>query len=137
MNPLLIGGIVETVGKVIDDVWTSDDERARAELDAYNAETARLSTQTEINKVEATSDDWFVRRWRPAVGWVGVLALAYQFVAYPLLVWAWHALQASGWVPTELTEPPMLDTEALMVLLTGMLGIAGARTWEKVKGITK
>ena len=137
MNPLLLGSIIQTVGKVADDLFTSDAERAKAELDAYNAETQRLATQTEINRVEAGSDDWFVRRWRPAVGWVGVVALAYQFVAYPILVWSWHAMQAAGWISIGLTEPPLLDVEALMVLLTGMLGIAGARTWEKVKGVAK
>jgi hypothetical protein len=31
----------------------------------------------------------------------------------------------------------MLDTDALWVVLTGMLGIAGARTLEKVKGVAR
>lgn len=137
MNPLLIGGIVETVGKVADDLFTSDEERARAEIDAYRAETERIGGQAEINKIEAQHSSVFVAGWRPAVGWVSVLALAYQFVLYPLMVWGWSSMQAAGWIGVSLNPPPLLDVEALMVLITGMLGIAGARTWEKFRGVTK
>ena len=42
-----------------------------------------------------------------------------------------------GWIATDLPAPPILDAEALMVLVTGMLGIAGARTWEKLKGVAR
>lgn len=132
LNP--VAGIIESVGKVAGDLITTDKERLQAELDGYSAETARLGQQTDINKVEAASDDWFVRRWRPAVGWVGVLAMAYQFVLYPFLVWGWHAMQAAGWISMGLTEPPMLATDALWVILTGLLGLGGARTVEKIKG---
>ena len=31
----------------------------------------------------------------------------------------------------------MLDTDALWVILSGMLGIAGVRTIEKIKGVTR
>ena len=56
---------------------------------------------------------------------------------YPLLVWAWALLQARGLVPGNLQPPPMLDTEALWVVLSGMLGIAGLRSVEKVKGVAR
>jgi hypothetical protein len=44
-------------------------------------------------------------------------------------------MQAQGWIPRELTPPPVLDAEALWVIITGMLGIAGMRSVEKVKGV--
>lgn len=134
MNQLLIGGIVEAVGNVADSLFTSDEERAKAELDAYQAETVRLGGQLEVNKEEAKHASIFVAGWRPAVGWVSVAALGYQFIIYPLLTWCWGAMQAAGWIAANLPPPPLLDVEALMVLITGMLGIAGARTWEKLKG---
>jgi hypothetical protein len=144
MNPLLISGIIETVGKVADSLFTSDEERAklqieaaRVETEAYQAETARLGGQIEVNKAEAAHASIFVAGWRPAVGWVSVAALGYQYILYPLLTWAWSAMQASGLVATNLPPPPLLDVEALMVLVTGMLGIAGARTWEKFRGVAK
>lgn len=142
MNPLLIGGIVETVGKLADDLFTSDKERLDAEIElrrvgieAAKIDAGLLQGQQEINKAEAAHASVFVAGWRPAVGWVSVAALAYQFILYPLLTWAWAWMQSAGWVDNALKPPPLLDVEALMVLLTGMLGIAGARTFEKVKGV--
>ena len=137
MNPLLVpvlGSIIETVGKVADDLFTSDKERAQAALQAYEAETDRGRLQTDINKVEAAHSSLFVAGWRPAVGWVGVAAMAYQFVLYPFLVWGWTAMQAAGWIAATLPAPPILATDALWIILTGILGIGGFRTIEKVKG---
>lgn len=146
MNPLILGGIapiVEAVGNLADDLFTSDEERAKADiesmqvgLDAARVDAGLISGQQEINKIEAAHSSVFVAGWRPAVGWVGVTALAYQFIGYPVLIWIWAVLQARGIVPAELQPPPILDINALMVLMTGILGIAGARTFEKVRGIT-
>lgn len=142
MNPLMVGGIVEAVGNLADDLFTSDEERAKADIEAMQVglEAARVDAdlikgQHEINKVEAAHTSIFVAGWRPAIGWVGVLALGYQFILYPLMTWAWAWLQAQGWVPGAVEPPPILDIEALMVLMTGILGISTSRTFEKVRGI--
>lgn len=146
MNSLILGGIgglAEAVGKIADDLFTSDEERAKADLDAMKIglDAARVDAelikgQQEINKAEAAHSSIFVAGWRPAIGWTGVVALAYQYIGYPALIWLWALLQAREIVPTNLQPPPILDIEALMVLMTGILGIAGARTFEKVRGIT-
>ncbi len=60
--------------------------------------------------------------------------MAYQFIIYPFLVWGWSLMQSQGWITEAMKAPPMLDTDALWVILSGMLGIAGMRTVEKVKG---
>lgn len=143
MNPLAIGGIAEAIGKVADDLFTSDEERLKADLSAMaiGLEAAKVDAdlikgQQEINKTEAAHASIFVAGWRPAIGWVGVASLAYQFLLYPLLTWAWAWLQAGNWVPASVSPPPILDNDALMVLMTGILGIAGARTFEKVRGVS-
>lgn len=142
LNP--VGGVITAIGKVADDLFTSDDERAKNDLeamkiglDAARVDADLIKGQQEINKEEAKSSSIFVAGWRPAIGWVGVVAMSYQYILYPLLTWAWAWLQATRWVPGNVTPPPILNTDTLMVLLTGILGIAGARTFEKVKGITK
>jgi hypothetical protein len=135
MNP--IGAIVAAVGGVIDDLHTSDKERLDAEIELRKIDAGLLQGQMEVNKVEAASSSLFVAGWRPAIGWIGAVALGYQFLLYPLLVWAWALLQARGLVPSNLQPPPMLDTEALWVVLSGMLGIAGLRSVEKVKGVAR
>lgn len=140
LNP--ISPIVQAVGQLADDLFTSDEERARADiefarvgLEAAKIDADLIKGQQDINREEAKHASVFVAGWRPAIGWVGVLALAYQFIAYPLLTWLWAWLQAMEYVPQKVGPPPLLDVEALMVLLTGILGIAGARTFEKVRGI--
>lgn len=144
MNPLALGGIVQAVGQLADDLITTDKERLDAELElrrlgleAAKVEADLVRGQLEVNRTEAASSSLFVSGWRPAIGWIGAVALGYQFLAYPLLVWAWTLLQARGVVPAGLQSPPMLDTDALWVVLSGMLGVAGLRSVEKVKGVSR
>lgn len=132
LNP--IAGIIAAVGGIASDLITTDRERLQLALDTYKVDASLIQGQIEVNKVEAASASVFVAGWRPAIGWVGAAAMAYQFVVYPFMVWGWALLQAKGWVPTTLPAPPMLDTDALWVILSGLLGLAGMRTVEKVKG---
>lgn len=133
LNPIV--GIIEAVGAVAGDLITTDKERMALEIEAAKVDAQIATGQMEVNKVEAASSSVFVAGWRPAIGWIGASAMAYQFLIYPLLVWLWTLLQAKGWIPQELKAPPMLDTDALWVVLSGMLGIAGMRTVEKVKRV--
>lgn len=132
-----VGSIITGIGKVADDLFTSDEERLKCELEAQKITADLDKGQMEVNKAEAANASVFVAGWRPAVGWVGAVSLAYQFIAYPLLVWGWSMLQANGYVPGDLKPPPMLDTDALWVILSGMLGIAGMRTYEKRSGVAR
>lgn len=99
----------------------------RGELAALDAEMRLALGQLEINKAEA-STDMFRGGWRPAVGWTCVLGLLYQFLLMPVLPWVVAVCGA--------TVPPLppIDNDTLMVLLTGMLGLGGMRTLERVKG---
>jgi hypothetical protein len=135
MNLLNISSIIDSVGKVAGDLITTDKERMQLEIENRKLDQAIDVQQIEVNKIEAASSNFFVSGWRPAVGWIGASALAYQFLAYPLLGWAWKWLQALGYVPAEMNPPPLLDAEQLWVMLSGILGIAGMRTFEKQKGV--
>lgn len=137
MNPLGIGAIIDSVGKVASDLITTDKERIELELEAKRIDQATDLAQMEVNKTEAQNQNLFVAGWRPAIGWVGAAAMAYQFLLYPLLVWSWTWMQAEQIVPQEVKPPPMLDTEALWVILSGMLGIAGMRSFEKTRGVAR
>lgn len=137
MNPLGIGAIIDSVGKVASDLITTDKERLELELEGRRIDQATDLAQMEVNKTEAQNQNLFVAGWRPAIGWVGALAMTYQFLLYPLLVWAWVWLQAEQIVPQDVKPPPMLDTEALWVILSGMLGIAGMRSFEKTRGVAR
>lgn len=86
--------------------------------------------QTEINKLEAASTDKFTSRWRPAVGWTCCLGLLYATILAPVL--GWLALNISGW-----KQPPTLNTDVLTTTLFAMLGIAGMRSFDKLKGTAR
>lgn len=144
MNPIIVGGLVEAVGKIADDLFTSDKERldAQIELQKLGIEEQKIDAglaqgQLDVNKTEASHSSVWVSGWRPAVGWTCVAGLAYNFLAHPFLLWAWALLQANGWVPVGLTPPPSVDVEALLVLLGGILGLGVYRTAEKVKGVSR
>jgi hypothetical protein len=135
MNLLNISSIIDSVGKVAGDLITTDKEKMQLEIENRKLDQAIDIAQINVNKEEAKSSSLFVSGWRPAVGWIGAAALAYQFLLYPILGWAWKWLQAMNYVPAEMSPPPLLDAEQLWVMLSGILGIAGMRTFEKQKGV--
>ena len=142
MDLIGIGSIIEGVGKIAGDLVTTDKERITLELEGrkLDLEEKRIDqttdlAQVEVNKIEAVSSSLFVSGWRPAVGWVGVLGLVYQFLGYPLMQWGWAFGQGVDLIPKELHPPPDLDVEQLMTLLAGLLGFGGMRSFEKHKGV--
>jgi hypothetical protein len=62
------------------------------------------------------------------------VALTYQFILYPLMLWGWSWFWSRGWVPMTQAAPPVLATDELWVLVSGMLGIAGLRSYDEAKG---
>lgn len=137
MNILGIGSVIESVGKVAGDLYTTDKERMQLELEGRKLDQAIDMAQIEVNKTEAQHSSVFVAGWRPAIGWIGAAAMAYQFLLYPLMLWGWTYLQGLGWIPKELAPPPVLDADQLWVILSGILGIAGMRSFEKSKGVAR
>ena len=142
MDLIGIGSIIEGVGKVAGDLITTDKERLqmaledrKLDLEEKKIDQATDLAQVEINKIEAGSSSVFVAGWRPAVGWVGVAGLAYQFLGYPLMQWCWAFGQSVDFIPKGLAPPPDLQTDQLMVLLSGLLGFGGMRSFEKSKGV--
>ena len=81
-----------------------------------------IELQSEINKVEAQHRTIFVAGWRPFIGWVCGVALAYNIVLRDLLIWFLGQERV----------PPALQMEHLMTVLIGKLGLGGMRTFEKL-----
>lgn len=132
--------IIPIVGSVFDKVLPDQQASSEAkikllelaqkgELAVLDAETKLALGQLEVNKVEAGTDV-FRGGWRPATGWACVFGLVYQFIIQPIVPWLISVL--GGSVP----PLPSIDNETLMVLLTGMLGLGGLRTFERIKGKT-
>ena len=86
--------------------------------------------QTKINEAEATHRSVFVAGWRPFIGWVCGLGLLYAVFIEPLLR---LVFTVNGWE----IEFPHIDTTITMQVLFGMLGLVGARSYEKKNNLTK
>ena len=126
-----IGEIIGAVGKIADDLTTSDKETMDAELDAYKAESKRMDGQVEINKIEAASGSLFVAGGRPCVVWVCAFALAYAAVIEPIARFvATVGFAYSG-------PFPVIDTDLTMQVLLGLLGLGAYRSVEKIKGVAR
>ena len=137
MTPLVVSSIFEIGRAILNRVFPDPAQRAAAELELFkaeqeghfremDAELQRSLAQTNINAVEAASPNLFVSGWRPAVGWIGVSALAYQYLLRPLLPWV---LQSTGHAVPDM---PGLDG-GLFELVSLMLGLGGLRSFEKTR----
>jgi hypothetical protein len=134
----MLAALIPVIGTIIDKAIPDPQAAAEAklrtmdlaqkgELAALDADLKLALGQMEVNRVEA-STDLFRGGWRPAVGWACVFGLIYQFLLQPILPWAVALFGAS--VP----PLPAIDNETLLVLLTGMLGLGGMRTFERIRG---
>ena len=73
--------------KVLDKFVPDPEARVKAEADLRNSLQAWDKAQTDVNAIEAANVSVFVSGWRPFIGWVCGIALAYQYVAAPLVMW--------------------------------------------------
>lgn len=133
MNPLILGPILE-VGKTLLDRFVPDPAaKQAAEMElvrmAAEGELKQVVAQLEINAREASHASIFVAGWRPAFGWCGAAGFLYATIGQPVLAWV-GAIK--GW-----PAPPELNLDLLWVVVTGLLGIGGLRTVEKLKAVTK
>lgn len=73
------------------------------------------------------AQDRFKTGWRPAAGWVCVLAMAVNYVLLPLVN---VAVQVVG-------QPaiPLVDLTVMMPVLFSLLGLGAYRTYEKKQGV--
>ena|SRR5438067_1670249 len=133
--PLPLLGIFDFLGKIVSDVIPDPNKKME-----YNIELAKLADQAaqrehdelmgqvEVNKVEASNVNMFVAGWRPAVGWICAAGVAYSFILFPFISFLAVIEGFKGALP-------VVSTSDLMVLLTGMLGFGGLRSYEKVQGV--
>lgn len=126
--------LIEPVSHLLDKFIPDADEKARlaheiatlAERQAHEIAKAQI----EVNKTEAGSSSLFVSGWRPAVGWVCVSGLGFNFLVVPLGNFYLSITDQQILIPT-------LDLSQMMPVLLGMLGLGAYRTFEKAKGVAR
>lgn len=138
MNPLFIGGLLDIGSKLIDRVFPNKEAQAEAklrllelqqkgDLAELDANMQIMLQQMKVNEAEASSNDGYRAGWRPTIGYVLAFALGFQYIINPLLIWC-NALFYWG-----ITPPDIKVDDHLYELMFGMLGLAGIRTYEKIK----
>ncbi|MDZ7721679.1 MAG: 3TM-type holin [candidate division KSB1 bacterium] len=125
----ILGDLIDSVDNLIDNTFTSKEEKLELKNELVKSKALFLSainaSQSHTNTTEANSGSLFIAGWRPAIGWIGALALFYQFIVYPILLW----FNVSD------TPPAPFDYSLLYSIITGMLGIAGLRSFDKIKKV--
>lgn len=117
---------IDAVGNVLDKLFTSDEEKLDKEIIKQRLLQQPAMVQAEITKVQVAHRSVFVAGARPFLMWVCGLGFLFAFVINPILTWLMPELGT-----------PELPLDAMMVLTLAMLGLAGMRTFEKLKGLTK
>ena len=87
--------------------------------------------QAKINREDAKATgklSWIQRLWRPTLAWICVMAFGFQF----LVITTWY-----GAITNNPINLPTLPSDVLMTTLFALLGLTGARSFEKLKKIDK
>ena len=116
---------VTAIGTVLDNLFTSKDEKLTQEAVRIRLAQQPDMAQIELNKIEAGHRSVFVAGWRPFMGWVGGLGLANMFLVNPWIQWF------TG------LDGPNLPEGVIMELVFALLGLGTLRTMEKIKGKAK
>ena len=90
-----------------------------------------MLAQIKVNEESAKNPSLFVSGARPFIIWVGGFSMAWSGLFHPLLVWVWAFAKMSG------EAPPMIESTILGSVVTGLLGVAGMRSYDKTKGNSK
>ncbi len=127
-----VGAVADFATNLVNKFWP---DKTALEKDSLTKEVLTLTQsynlvqgQLDINKIEAASTNWFIAGWRPAVGWIGALALAYSTFIEPTL--RFIATVLFGYSGTF----PVIDTSLTLQVLGGVLGLGALRTVEKYTG---
>ena len=118
------GGLVKEVGNVIDNLFTSEEERLKAKNEIFKVlqeqQLELQKLQTEIIVTEANGN-WLQRSWRP------ILMLAFGFIV----------IYVKFIAPLFSLPIPLLEDEFWNLLQLGIGGYVVGRSVEKVaKNIT-
>ena len=131
MLNILLPLISTVIDRVVPDKNGAEKAKQAIEAELIANATQLNLAQAETNKIEATHRTLWVSGWRPFIGWVCGVAMAWHFVGVPLITFF------AAWAGATIPPLPVFDMGSLMTVLMGLLGLGSMRTFEKIKGITK
>lgn len=129
---ILSGGLVESAGKIIDDLHTSDEERGAIDIEKLRLELLPVLREADERVAQAKHPSLFVAGARPAMMWIAGGGVGFNVIGVALLNWVGAMWGGDVYIPLE-----RLDWTELTVLV----GLAGGTGWmrhmDKVKGVAR
>ena len=119
----LIGPVTNLLDQFVEDKDKKNELAHQIATMADKHHQEIMLAQIAVNREEAKGN-WFQSSWRPATAWVCVAGFAVNFLISPLAA------------PFGI-DVPQADTTVMLPVLMGMLGLAGARSYERVKNVGK
>jgi len=115
MLNILLPLISTVIDKVIPDKNGAEKAKQAIEAELIANATQLNLAQADTNKIEAAHRTVWVAGWRPFIGWVCGVAMAWHFVGVPLIMFL------AAWSGTVIPELPVFDMSSLMTVLMGLL----------------
>tara|TARA_R100001594_G_scaffold146750_2_gene198606 strand:+ start:4466 stop:4846 length:381 start_codon:yes stop_codon:yes gene_type:complete len=123
----LLKGLIQPVSQLLDKVIPDQDLKRKltheiatmAEKQAH----AIAMAQIKVNEADAKGN-WFQSSWRPLTAYVCLSGFVINYLVSPLAA------------PFGVVIP-QVDVSMMLPILTGMLGLAGLRSYERVKKVGK
>lgn len=119
--------LISPIASLLDKVIPNKDQRDKlaheiatlAEKQAHESVIAQI----KVNEQQAKHASIFVAGARPAIMWICALGLLYAVFIHPVL--------------DIFFVMPEVNTEVLMPVMMGLLGLGGMRSYDKTKGVAR
>lgn len=133
-----IGDIVKNATSGLDSLFTSDEERLRAQgkIKAIQAEIEKslnnhmsdvVKAQTEVYKLDMKHGNWLTKSWRPILFLSMTFILLWNFCLLDMLLMIRDQFQLNFWVPSKIE----FQQEFWWLLTAGLTGGIVGRSLEK------
>jgi|TARA_R100000426_G_scaffold86215_2_gene67249 hypothetical protein len=124
----MIDKLIDPVSKIVNKFVKDKDLQAKLDHELNTLFHEANLAQVKVNLKEAEHKSLFVSGWRPFLGWSLSFLFIYGIAVRDILD---MIFKANG-IQIDLVE---FDIGTLTPILTGMLGLAGMRSYEKTKNV--
>ena len=122
----MLDKLIEPVSHIVDKLVPDKDLKIKLSHEIEKEIISLNRAQLEVNKVEAKHNNIFVAGWRPFIGWICGLSIAYHFILEPVIQYILIINNINF-------DTPEFDFSQLSTIVMAMLGMSTLRTYEKTK----
>jgi hypothetical protein len=122
----MLDKLIEPVSHIVDKLVSDKDLKIKLSHEIEKEIISLNRSQLEVNKVEAKHNNIFVAGWRPFIGWICGLSIAYHFILEPVIQYILIINNINF-------DTPEFDFSQLSTIVMAMLGMSTLRTYEKTK----